>query len=156
MNNRIALVLTLGAGLLVAACNNSTSTNTNKKDTTAKDTSATPNQPGANEEVHMHGTTGKLLGVWYDESIKTEQGEKIAYQVIASNNKVYIQVISFAGTKLQVSDEPVVLPSASELKKDTEGYVSVERPTERYVVDKKGNLLIYDQKELVVTCKKIM
>jgi len=96
------------------------------------------------------------LGVWYDEEIKSEQGDQIAYEVISDGKNVFIQVITFAGTKLQVSDMPEISPSATALKKDKDGYVNIANPTEVYKIDKKGSLLIYDNNELVMTCKKLM
>ncbi|MEB0261733.1 MULTISPECIES: hypothetical protein [unclassified Mucilaginibacter] len=100
--------------------------------------------------------TGKLVGAWHDESIKTDKGESIAYEVVSSGHKVYIQAITFVGTDLKLNDTPPITASASEIRKEGEGYVSVERPNESYKVDKKGNLLIYDKGILVATCKKIL
>ncbi|MES2265184.1 MAG: hypothetical protein V4520_00395 [Bacteroidota bacterium] len=100
--------------------------------------------------------TGKLVGAWHDESIKTEKGESIAYEVVSSGHKVYIQAITFVGTDLKLNDTPPITAAASEIRKEGDGYVSVERPDESYKVDKKGNLLLFDKGILVATCKKIL
>ncbi|WP_377161587.1 hypothetical protein [Mucilaginibacter terrae] len=100
--------------------------------------------------------TGKLVGVWYDELIKSDKGEQIAYVVISKDKQFFIQAIAFPGTKLVVSDVPEIDPSATELTKTTNGYVNINNNAELYKVDKAGNLLIYDQGELVMTCKKVM
>ncbi|WP_342644950.1 hypothetical protein [Mucilaginibacter sp. CSA2-8R] len=103
------------------------------------------------------GVTGHLLGVWYDEGLKTEQGQQIAYEIISYNGKVFIQPIAFAGKKLQVSDMPEINPeSAVELKKSKGIYINVNEPNEIYKVDKKGNLLIYDKTGLIASFKKVM
>jgi hypothetical protein len=132
--------------------------------------SACDNQPKKEEQVKqvspkpavtvtpvpVQKASGKLVGVWYDEQIKSEKGEQIAYVVIAKDKQVFIQAIAFPGTKLVVSDVPEIDPSATELKKTSKGYVNINNDTELYKIDKAGNLLIYDQGELVMTCKKVM
>ncbi|AMR31697.1 hypothetical protein A0256_09815 [Mucilaginibacter sp. PAMC 26640] len=100
--------------------------------------------------------TGKLVGAWHDETIKSDKGEQIAYEVISSGSKVYIQAITFVGTNLKLNDTPPITDSASEIVKDGDKYHSVERPTEIYVVDKSGDLLIYDGTELVAKCKRLI
>ncbi|MET3979074.1 hypothetical protein ABIB62_001662 [Mucilaginibacter sp. UYP25] len=100
--------------------------------------------------------TGKLVGAWHDETIKTDNGESIAYEIVSSGHKVFIQAITFKGTDLKLNDTPPITASASEIRKEGDGYVSVERPDESYKVDKKGNLLLYDKGILVATCKKIL
>ncbi len=103
------------------------------------------------------GVTGHLLGVWYDETLKTEQGHQIAYEIISYNGKVFIQPIAFSGKKLQVSDMPEINPeSAVELKKSKGVYINANEPNEIYKVDKKGNLLIYDKTGLIASFKKVM
>jgi len=97
-----------------------------------------------------------LLGVWYDEGIKTPEGANVAYQVITQQQRIFIQPIAFKGEKLQVSDQPVVTPNASELKRNGNHYTSIESPEDAYEVDKDGNLLIFHEGKLVVSCKKIM
>jgi hypothetical protein len=100
--------------------------------------------------------SGKLVGAWHDEAIKSDKGEEIAYEVVSSGHKVYIQAITFTGKNLTLNDTPPISPSASEIKKDGDKYVSVERPDETYKIDKQGNLLIYDKGTLVATCKKLL
>jgi hypothetical protein len=100
--------------------------------------------------------SGKLVGAWHDEAIKSDKGEEIAYEVVSSGHKVYIQAITFTGKNLTLNDTPPISPSASEIKKDGDKYVSVERPDETYKIDKEGNLLIYDKGTLVATCKKLL
>jgi hypothetical protein len=130
--------------------------------------SACDNQPKKEQEAKqatpkpvvvpapVQKATGKLVGVWYDEQIKSEKGEQIAYVIIAKDKQIFIQAIAFPGTKLVVSDVPEIDPSATELKKTSNGYVNMMNDTELYKIDKAGNLLIYDQGELVMTCKKVM
>jgi hypothetical protein len=100
--------------------------------------------------------SGKLVGAWHDEAIKSDKGEEIAYEVVSSGHKVYIQAITFTGKNLTLNDTPPISPSASEIKKDGDKYVSVERPDETYKIDTEGNLLIYDKGTLVATCKKLL
>lgn len=117
-------------------------------------------------QSHQLDTTGQvtantvdsthLLGVWFDETIKSPEGGNVAYQVIAHQQRVFIQPIAFKGKKLQVSDQPVVSPYATELKKNGNYYVSLESPEDAYEVDKEGNLLIFHKGKLVVVCKKIL
>ena len=130
--------------------------------------SACDNQPKKEQEAKqaapkpvvvpapVQKATGKLVGVWYDEQIKSEKGEQIAYVIISKDKQIFIQAIAFPGTKLVVSDVPEIDPSATELKKTSNGYVNMMNDTELYKIDKAGNLLIYDQGELVMTCKKVM
>ncbi|MDB5061909.1 MAG: hypothetical protein JWP67_1752 [Mucilaginibacter sp.] len=139
--------LLLAIVITIAACNSDTktgsTTDTAKVDTTAK------HKPAAADSGH-------LVGVWHDETIKSDKGEQIAYEVVSNGKKIYIQAITFVGNDLKVNDTPPISPSASEIKKDGDHFVSVERPTETYKVDKKGNLLIYDNAELVAICKKLL
>ncbi|OOQ56495.1 hypothetical protein [Mucilaginibacter pedocola] len=102
------------------------------------------------------GKTGTLIGAWHDEAIKSEKGEQIAYELLSSGDKFYIQAITFVGNNLKLNDTPPVTPSASELKKDGDKYRSAERPEEYYLVDKDGDLLIYDGAEMVAKCKKLI
>ena len=100
--------------------------------------------------------TGKLVGAWHDETIKSDKGEQIAYEVISSGSKIYIQAITFIGNNLKLNDTPPITLSASEITKNGDKYHSVERPSEIYVVDKNGDLLIYDGTELVAKCKRLL
>lgn len=140
-------LLLLSMVIAFAACNSDTNahstTNTVKVNTTAK-------------PKPMAADSGHLVGVWHDEAIKSDKGEQIAYEVVSRGKKIYIQAITFVGNDLKVNDTPPVSPSASEIKRDGDHFVSVERPAETYKVDKKGNLLIYDNAELVAICKKLL
>jgi hypothetical protein len=128
-----------------ASCNQSAKTDKTATDTTRK----AEIKPAVVD-------SGKLVGAWHDEAIKTDKGEEIAYEVVSSGHKVYIQAITFTGKNLTLNDTPPISPSASEIKKEGDKYVSVERPDESYKIDKEGNLLIYDKGTLVATCKKLL
>jgi hypothetical protein len=128
-----------------ASCNQSAKTDKTATDTTLKA-----------EVKPAVVDSGKLVGAWHDEAIKTDKGEEIAYEVVSSGHKVYIQAITFTGKNLTLNDTPPISPSASEIKKEGDKYVSVERPDESYKIDKEGNLLIYDKGTLVATCKKLL
>jgi hypothetical protein len=140
-------LLLLAIVITIAACNSATK-NGSTTDTTKADTIVKPKPAAAD--------SGHLVGVWHDETIKSDKGEQIAYEVVSSGKKIYIQAITFVGTDLKVNDTPPISPSATEIKKDGDHFVSVERTTETYKVDKAGNLLIYDNKELVALCKKLL
>jgi hypothetical protein len=130
----------------IAACDRSAKTGT----ATATDSTTTV------KTAPMKVDSGKLVGAWHDEAIKSDKGEEIAYEVISSGHKVYIQAITFTGTNLTLNDTPPITPAASEIKKDGDKYVSVERPDESYKIDKEGNLELYDKGVLVATCKKLL
>jgi hypothetical protein len=100
--------------------------------------------------------SGHLIGVWHDEAIKSDKGEEIAYEVVSSGKKVYIQAITFTGTNLTVNDTPPITPSASEIKRVGDKYVGIQNADEVYKIDKDGNLLIYDKDKLVAVCKKLL
>ena len=129
----------------ITACERSAQTTTVKADSAA---TAKP-QP-------MKVDSGKLVGAWHDEAIKSDKGEEIAYEVVNSGHKFYIQAITFTGTNLTLNDTPPITPAASEIKRVGDKYVSVERPDESYKIDKQGNLLLYDKGVLVATCKKLL
>jgi hypothetical protein len=133
------------ATLTFASCDRAAKTNTNAKDSTA----IAPAKPAVVD-------SGKLVGAWHDEAIKSEKGEEIAYEVVSSGHKVYIQAITFTGTNLKLNDTPPISPSASEIRKEGDKYVSVERPDESYKIDKEGNLELYDKGVLVATCKRLL
>nr|WP_067059707.1 hypothetical protein [Mucilaginibacter sp. L294] len=130
---------------VVSSCDRSTKTDAAKTDSTATVKTAP-----------MKVDSGKLVGAWHDEAIKSDKGEEIAYEVISSGHKVYIQAITFTGTDLTLNDTPPITPAATEIKKDGDKYVSVERPDESYKIDKEGNLELYDKGVLVATCKKLL
>lgn len=100
--------------------------------------------------------SGHLIGAWHDEAIKSDKGEEIAYEVVSSGKKIYIQAITFTGTNLTLNDTPPISPSASEIKRVGDKYVGVASADEVYKVDEKGNLLIYDKDKLVAVCKKLL
>ncbi|MCQ6960996.1 hypothetical protein [Mucilaginibacter aquariorum] len=141
--SRLAIIAL--AALSFASCSQSAKTDKAATDTTVK----TEVKPAVVD-------SGKLVGAWHDEAIKSDKGEEIAYEVVSSGHKVYIQAITFTGKNLILNDTPPISPSASEIKKDGDKYVSVERPDETYKIDKEGNLLIYDKGTLVATCKKLL
>jgi hypothetical protein len=128
-----------------AACDRATKTDAVKTGSTT-----------AVKPAPMKVDSGKLVGAWHDEAIKSDKGEDIAYEVISSGHKVYIQAITFKGTNLTLNDTPPITPAATEIKKDGDKYVSVERPDESYKIDKEGNLELYDKGVLVATCKKLL
>jgi hypothetical protein len=129
---------------MLSAC--TSPTNNNK--TAAKTVAASPQS--------MAIDSGKLIGAWHDAAIKSDKGEQIAYEVVSSGHKVYIQAITFTGENLKLNDTPPISPSASEIKRQGDKYVSVERSDETYKIDKLGNLLIYDKGSLVATCTKLL
>lgn len=131
--------------IIIASCERSAKTDAKKSDSTT-----------AVKTAPMKVDSGKLVGAWHDEAIKSDKGEEIAYEVISSGHKVYIQAITFTGTNLTLNDTPPITPSATEIKKEGDKYVSVERPDESYKIDKEGNLELYDKGILVATCKKIL
>ncbi|RFZ83477.1 hypothetical protein DYU05_15220 [Mucilaginibacter terrenus] len=105
---------------------------------------------------HVDPNAGKLLGVWHDATIHTEKGEQIAYELVAKDDKYYMQVITFTATNLTVNDAPPISPSASELKKDGARYTAIDDPSQAYEVDKAGDLLIYNGAEIVTKCSKLL
>jgi hypothetical protein len=144
--------LTIITGLALTACGSKEKAKTESAAAKPADSSKSVAKTAAPANV-----TGHLLGVWYDESLKTEQGQQIAYEIISYNGKVFIQPIAFTGKKLQVSDMPEIDPSSAvELKKSKGVYINANEPNEIYKVDKKGNLLIYDKTGLIASFKKVM
>ncbi|MBB5395761.1 hypothetical protein [Mucilaginibacter sp. AK015] len=143
--NRFAQLSALALLIItIASCDRSAKTNKPAKDSTA---------------LIKHGAavdSGKLVGAWHDEAIKSDKGEEIAYEVISSGHKIYIQAITFTGTNLMLNDTPPITPAASEIKKDGDKYISVERPDEVYKINHEGNLEIYDKGVLVATCKRLI
>jgi hypothetical protein len=146
---RSGKLLAITVLIAVSACNNASKPAETKTDSTTT-TQATAAAPATT------GQTGTLIGAWHDEAIKSEKGEQIAYELISSGDKAYIQAITFVGTNLKLNDTPPITPSASELKKDGNKYTSIERPAEYYLIDKDGDLLIYDGTEMVARCKKLI
>ncbi len=134
--------------MALTACQSSNSPVTTKKPDSATAKIAVQEKPNA--------PASHLIGVWLDETLKTEQGEKIAYQMVRSGEKTYLQVISFTGTKLDVNDNPPLSPSAMELKRNGQKYISTERPNEIYTFDKSGAMLVYDETGLLMKCKRML
>lgn len=139
----------------ICACNQATKTTDTKTDSVAKADSAAKAEDAGVVGPHLN-EAGKLVGAWHDETIKSEKGEQIAYEVVTDGKKVYIQAITFVGTNLKLNDTPPITAAASEIVKDGDQYHSVERPAEVYKIDKNGDLLIYDGAELVAKCKKLI
>ena len=101
--------------------------------------------------------TTHLLGMWLDEDIKTEKGEQVAYQIVSQGKNNFIQVITFKDKKLNVNDNPEIGPSASAIKKTANNrYVGANDASDIYVIEKTGNLLIYDQSGFIAKCKKLL
>jgi hypothetical protein len=152
MRNKILLAIAAVIIILVIVktCNH-------KEPATPKNTAAVKPKPIQPQRKVSLADTGHLVGVWYDESIKTDQGQQVAYEVISKDHKTYMQAITFTGKNLQLSDTPVVDTTvATELKRSGSLFVNAHSPNEIYKVDKAGNLLIYDEHGLVAKCKKIL
>jgi hypothetical protein len=144
-----SLVIAAVAMVAITACDNAAKTKPSAASETKLPVAEVQPKPAVVDSGH-------LIGVWHDEAIKSDKGEEIAYEVVSSGKKVYIQAITFTGTNLTVNDTPPISPSASEIKRVGDKYVSVERADEAYKIDKKGNLLIYDHDKLVAVCKKLL
>lgn len=111
-------------------------------------------QPIAHKPAVSDST--RLIGLWLDEGIKTEKGEQIAYQIVGQGDKNYIQVITFTGKKLDVSDRPEISPSAMPVKKVGEKYISLQDTNQVFVIYKGGDLLIHDETGMVARCKRML
>jgi hypothetical protein len=98
----------------------------------------------------------KLIGVWLDESIKSEQGQQIAYQLVRLDKKTYLQVITFSGKKLDIDDNPPLSPSATELKQSGQQFISTEPTHEIFSFSKSGELEVYDKTGLIMKCKRML
>lgn len=120
-----------------------------------KQHTAEQSQPTTTAKPVVKDTT-HLVGLWLDESIKTEKGEQIAYEIVSQGNKNFIQVITFTGKKLDVEDSPVISPSATALRKDGDKYVNTQNPNEVFVIYKGGDLLIHDETGMVARCKRML
>ena len=148
--SRIARSLMIAAVVMAAfsACDNTAKTKPATNETKPVIAEVQP-KPAAVDSGH-------LIGAWHDEAIKSDKGEEIAYEVVSSGKKIYIQAITFTGTNLTLNDTPPITPSASEIKRVGDKYVGVANADEVYKVDEKGNLLIYDKDKLVAVCKKLL
>lgn len=98
----------------------------------------------------------KLIGVWLDEAIKSEQGQQIAYQLVRLDKKTYLQVITFTGKKLDIDDNPPLSPSATELKQSGQQFISTEPTHEIFSFSKNGDLEVYDKTGLIMKCKRML
>ncbi len=138
------LLITGALSLMLCSC---------KQATTAArqsmDTAGALKQKTAADSTH-------LVGVWLDEGLKLDKGQKVAYEILTSGPKAYIQVITFTSSKLNINDNPDIAPGATEIKKSSNKYIGVANPNETYTLDKAGNLLIYDETGLIMTCKKML
>lgn len=142
---RINPALYLLIATIIVACENK------------KENKVTAKKEVSKPKVEVAKDTTHLQGVWFDESIKTDKGEQIAYEIVSRGSKVYIQVITFTGKKLNVPDSPDLSPDATELKKTGNKYVSVQSAGESYIIDhNSGDLFIYDQSGLIAHCKRLL
>lgn len=110
----------------------------------------------SDEIVDTSANHNVLVGVWYDESIKSPDGGKVVYEIISTNHRIFMQAVSFKGENLKVSDMPKINDGASELKINGEEYVSLENPKTSFKIDKHGDLYVFDKGKLVVKCSRIM
>ena len=65
-------------------------------------------------------------------------------------------MITFKEKKLSVNDNPEISPSASEVKKEKNRYISLADAADIYLVEKAGDLLIYDRTGFIARCKKML
>lgn len=145
MKNSIILLLAgVGLSVAVASCKQSANTTAKTANTVIKKDSVV-----RKDSTH-------LIGVWLDEEIKTEKGEHVAYELVSQGPKTYIQVITFTEKKLNIDENPAISPSAMELKKSGNKYISVERANEIYMVNQTGDLNIYDETGIIATCKRML
>ncbi|MBS7566890.1 hypothetical protein KHS38_20965 [Mucilaginibacter sp. Bleaf8] len=146
----------------MVACKQPAASNQEKSDSTATATQQQPQSADTAAHDHTHEDltvheTGHLLGVWYDDAIKAPDGQSVAYEIVSDKKQqIFIQVITFTGTKITVNDIPPISPTATALKKTGNMYVSKSNAKEFYKVDKNGDLLIYDETGLLAQCKKIL
>ncbi|NCD69381.1 hypothetical protein [Mucilaginibacter agri] len=145
MKNTI-LILAAGVGLSMAIASCKQSANT----------AATTNKSVAKKDSVVRKDSTHLIGVWLDGDIKTEKGENVAYELVSQGTKTYIQVITFTEKKLNIDENPAISPSAMELKKSGNKYISLERANEIYMVNAAGELNIYDETGIIATCKRML
>ncbi|QQL49374.1 hypothetical protein [Mucilaginibacter ginkgonis] len=100
--------------------------------------------------------TSHLVGMWLDEDIKTDNGDQVAYQIVTKGPKTYIQVITFKEKKLSVNDNPEIGPSAMEVRKEKNKYISIENSKDVYLIENSGDLLIYDVTGFIAKCKRML
>jgi hypothetical protein len=155
MQRNAIIILGLAAVLAGSACSQSGKQQEKKADSVK--TFSSPAAPVA-PSVPTSSETGHLLGVWYDEGIKSPDGQNVAYEIVANKNKqIFIQVITFTGTQLTINDIPPIAATATPLKKTGQMYMSKGGDNQYYKVDSKtSQLLIYDETGLVATCKKLL
>ncbi|WP_158825873.1 hypothetical protein [Mucilaginibacter lacusdianchii] len=154
MHIKAITILGLAALASTTACNQSST----KQEQHKADSTTAPAAAPVAQSAPTSSETGHLLGVWYDEAIKSPDGQNVAYEIVSNKDKqIFIQVITFTGTSITVNDIPPISATATALKKTGDMYMSKANANEYYKVDKKtGDLLIYDQSGLVATCKKIL
>ncbi|WP_139235690.1 hypothetical protein [Mucilaginibacter polytrichastri] len=139
MKNAI-IIMAVGAAIGIASCKQHT----------------IDNKAAVKQDSVVKTDSTHLIGVWLDEEIKTEKGEQVAYELVSQGKKTFIQVITFTEKKLNIDDNPAIAPGASLLKTSGNKFVSLERPNEIYMVDKSGELFIYDETGLVAKCKRLL
>ncbi len=141
MNHKRSYILAAALVTGLTACNTKSTTTT--ADTTKRIATVTKT-----DSTH-------LLGMWLDEEIKTEKGEQVAYQIVTQGPKTFIQVITFKDKKLNVNDNPEIGPSALTVKKKANNRYTDDNGG-IYVIEKAGDLLIYDQTGFIAKCKKLL
>lgn len=147
MSKKIIVTIVIIFAIIIGVRLINKSDSTKKTDTKQTDSIATVT-PAPNHN--------KLIGVWYDESIKSPDGGKVAYEIIQKEDKFFIQPIAFKGENLKVSDMPEINDGASELKAKGEEYISVENPKTSFKIDQHGDLYIFDGGKLMVKCSRVM
>jgi len=104
---------------------------------------------------HVADST-RLIGVWLDQELTWQKNQRVAYEIIEKKKKIYIQVITFEGKKLNVNDNPALSATATELSKSGDKYISNDQPKIVYTFDKGGDMMMYDEKGLIAKCKRML
>jgi uncharacterized protein YxeA len=151
MSKKIVITISIILVAIIAITFFSQSEKTDKSSKIKIEKLAKPNVPTNTSANH-----NVLVGVWYDESIKSPDGGKVVYEIISKDQQVFMQAVSFKGENLKVSDMPKINDGAFELKTNGEKYISVENPETSFKIDKHGDLYIFDHDKLVVKCNRIM
>ncbi len=145
---RFLLTLCLGAGCFYTSCKPSSNP---QNSTVAGQTSADHTSP-----VQATADTTHLIGVWLDQDLTWQKNQRVAYEIISKGQKTYIQVITFSGKKLNVSDSPELSSTAAEITKSGDKYISKELPKAVYTFDKNGDMQVFDENGLVMKCKRAL